>query len=81
MDANEEIKKMLTGITGLNFDEIGDEDNLVEDLGVDSLKVIEIATEMEKSFKVKVKDSHLMNIKTVADVSKVLKELLEAKIA
>lgn len=70
------IKTMLSRITGLDPGEINDQDSLVDDLGVDSLKVIEIATEIERSYKVKIKDSQLMNIKSVADAANILEELL-----
>lgn len=75
----EEIKGMLAKLTGLEPQEIGDEDDLFKDLGIDSLKVIEIATQIERAYKVVVKDSQLANLRTVKDAAGFLKELIEKK--
>jgi len=76
---NQEVKEMLSKMTGIDAGEIKDTDNLVDDLGIDSLKVIEIATQIERAYKVVVKDSQLMQLTTVNDAVAVLKELLEKK--
>lgn len=74
-----EIKGMLARLTGLEAEEIGDDDDLFKDLGIDSLKVIEIATQIERAYKVTVKDSQLANLRTVKDAAGFLKELIEKK--
>lgn len=75
----QEIKELLSRITGLGVEEIGDDDDLIEDLGIDSLKVIEIATQVERAYRVIVKDSQLMKLKTVKNAVDFLRELLEQK--
>lgn len=79
IDAATEIKNMLGRMTGLDPQEIKDTDVLVDDLGIDSLKVIEIATYIEKTFKVKVKESQMAKIKTVKDAANILDELVKGK--
>lgn len=74
-----EIKGMLSRLTGFETNEIGDADDLFKDLGIDSLKVIEIATQIERTYKVVVKDSQLVKIRTVQDSVDFLKELLDKK--
>ncbi|MBI4706338.1 MAG: acyl carrier protein [Candidatus Omnitrophica bacterium] len=74
-----EFKEMLSKLTGLEPTEIGDEDDLFKDLGIDSLKVIEIATQIERNYKVVVKDSQLARLRTVKDAVTFLRDLLEKK--
>ncbi len=74
-----EVKEMLSKLTGLEPSEIGDDDDLFKDLGIDSLKVIEIATQIERQYQVVVKDSQLMKLRTVKDAANFLRELLEKK--
>jgi acyl carrier protein len=75
----QEVKEMLSKLTGLDPDEIGNEDDLFKDLGIDSLKVIEIATQIERQYQVVVTDSQLMKLRSVKDAANFLRELLEKK--
>ena len=74
-----QVKQMLARLSGLELDEIGDDDELIKDLGIDSLKVIEIATELEKNYKIVVADEQLQNLITVNDTVKLLEGLLKPK--
>lgn len=78
-DLRLEVKKFLSQMTGLDVEEINDDADLIKNLGIDSLKVIEIATHVERTYKVVVKDSQLMTLKTVNDAVKLLEELLAKK--
>ncbi|NQS89563.1 acyl carrier protein [Patescibacteria group bacterium] len=75
----QEIKEMLSRLTGLDVSEIGDTDDLINDLGIDSLKVIEIATQLERTYKVTVKDSELAKLRKVNEAVEFLRELLARK--
>lgn len=75
----QEVKELLSKLTGLEPAEIGDDDDLVKDLGIDSLKIIEIATNIERTYQVTVKDSQLMSLRTVKDAANLLRELLGKK--
>ena len=75
----QEVKEMLSKLTGLDPSEIGDNADIVNDLGVDSLKVIEIATSIERTYKVVVKDSELAKLRTVKEAVGFIKELLEKR--
>lgn len=75
----QEVREMLSKLTGLEPSEIGDDDDLFKDLGIDSLKVIEIATKIERQYQVVVKDSQLKNLRTVKEAVALLRELLEKK--
>lgn len=73
------IKEMLAQMTGLDVTDINDGDNLFEDLGIDSLKAIEVATTLERNFGVVVKDSQLMNLKTVSDAVNFVRDFTKDK--
>jgi len=74
-----EVKEMLSRMTGFEPEEIGLDMEFVKDLGIDSLKVIEIATAIEKTYKVTVADRHVMQLKTVKEAVKLIQELLDKK--
>ena len=75
----QEVKQLLSRLTGLEIEEIGDTDDLISDLGIDSLKIIEIATEIERKYKVAVKDSQMARLRKVRDAVNFLRELLVRK--
>ena len=75
----QEVKEMLSKLTGLDPSEISDNADIINDLGVDSLKVIEIATSIERTYKVVVKDSELAKLRTVKDAVGFITELLEKR--
>lgn len=75
IDSAKEVKEMLARMTGLAVDEIKEDAHLFNDIGIDSLKVIEIATYMEKTYKVTVKESQMATVKTVQDAINLLSGL------
>lgn len=75
----QEVKQILSRLTGLDIGEIGDSADVFNDLGIDSLKIIEIATEIERTYKVAVKDSELVKLRTVKDAVGFLRELIARK--
>ena len=75
----QEVKQILSRLTGLDVEEISDGADVVNDLGIDSLKIIEIATEIERTYKVAVKDSELGKLRTVKDAVSFLRELIARK--
>lgn len=75
----QEVKELLAELTGLDAADIGETDDIIEDLGIDSLKVIEIATRVERAYKVTLKDSDLMKLRKVKDAVEFLRGLLEKR--
>ncbi len=52
----------------VNTDELVPEANLLDDLGADSLDVVELAMALEDEFGLQVPDEDLENIRTVQDI-------------
>jgi acyl carrier protein len=80
MDANairDNIKQSIARITGIAPDQISDTASYVDDLGLDSLSILEIAVDAELCFRVKIPDERLPEIHTVADAVRVVTEYLQ----
>ena len=71
MAAEAEIEPKVKGIIadqlGVGEDEIKPESSFIEDLGADSLDIVELVMAMEEEFEVEIPDEEAENIKTVQD--------------
>ena len=75
----QEIKELISNATGLSVEEIKPDANFWEDLGVDSIKAIEITVAIERKYKIRVRDEQVAQITTVDQAVKVVREALEKK--
>lgn len=64
----EKVKEILAKELDLELDEIRPESDIQEDLGADSLAVMEIVMALEEEFEIEIPDSVTANIKTVKDI-------------
>ena len=64
----DKIKEILVEQLGADEDSIALETNIQEDLGADSIAVMELIVEIEGEFDVEVPEEALMEIKTVGDM-------------
>ncbi len=58
---------------GVDLDDVTMEKSLMEDLGADSLDIVDLVMAFEDEFGVKISDQDLSKIKTVKDVVEALK--------
>jgi len=73
---NEEINRILKDTLDLKYNqEIKPEHNLVEDLGADSLNVVEIVIGLEAEFDIEILDEEAEKVKTVQDVYNLVRDL------
>jgi len=61
------VKNIIAEQLGVGEDEIKPEASFVEDLGADSLDIVELVMAMEEEFEVEIPDEEAENIKTVGD--------------
>lgn len=61
------VKNIIAEQLGVGEDEIKPESSFVEDLGADSLDIVELVMAMEEEFEVEIPDEEAENIKTVGD--------------
>lgn len=73
-----EIKEMISEVIEIPYDELDDEALFVKDLGVDSLRALEILAMLEKKYKIDIDQqilSEFTNVnKTIEAMSNLLKE-------
>ena len=70
----DKVRSNIASKLGLDEDEITPEKNLANDLGADSLDVVELSMDLEREFNLKFEDSDTEKIQTVADLYKLIEE-------
>ncbi|MDY7229928.1 acyl carrier protein [Hyalangium rubrum] len=61
------VKSIIADQLGVSDEEIRPEASFIEDLGADSLDIVELVMAMEEEFEVEIPDEEAENIKTVGD--------------
>ena len=64
----EKLKDIIVDVMGCNPDEITMDTTFVDDLGADSLDLVDLVMAVEEEFDVKIADEDLEGIKTVGDI-------------
>ncbi len=77
IDMFEKVKEIIARELMVEEDEVTMEANIKDDLGADSLAVVDLAMALEDEFEVEIPDEDLENIKTVGDIVEYLKEKAE----
>ncbi len=74
MSTIEIVKKIIAEQLCISTDDIKDDANVIEDLGADSLDVVELLMTFEDEFKVSIPDDKLEELKTIPQIVKVIDE-------
>lgn len=64
----DDIKDVVVEQLGVNADEVKEDSKFVEDLGADSLDVVELVMALEEKFDIEIPDDEAEKIQTVKDV-------------
>ncbi|MBE8949287.1 MAG: acyl carrier protein [Quinella sp. 3Q1] len=70
MSTFEQVKKIVKEQLGVEEDEIQMSSTFVDDLGADSLDIVELIMAFEEEFNIEIPDEKAEKIKTVEDVVK-----------
>ena len=70
----DKVRSIVATKLGLDENEITPEKSLSNDLGADSLDVVELSMELEREFNLKFEDADTEKIETVADLYKLIEE-------
>lgn len=73
----EKIAQILADQLDADLESITPETRIAEDLGADSLDVVELLMSIEDEFEVEVPDEEIENVKTVGDVVEYIKANIE----
>jgi acyl carrier protein len=72
-DIEAKVKSIIADQLGVGEDEIKPESSFIEDLGADSLDIVELVMAMEEEFEVEIPDEEAENIKSVGDAINYIK--------
>ncbi|MBF4693090.1 acyl carrier protein [Fusibacter ferrireducens] len=64
----EKVRDILVEELDLDVDEVTMESDIREDLGADSLDMVDLIMSIEDAFEIKVEENDAVNIKTVGDI-------------
>ena len=69
----EKVKKIIVEQLGVEEDEITMESSFIDDLGADSLDIVELIMALEEEFELEIPDSEAEKITTVGDAVEYIK--------
>lgn len=68
----EKLRKLLADQLNLAPEKITAESKIIDDLGADSLDIVEMLMVLEEEFNITVNDEESVNLKTVGDIVKLI---------
>ena len=68
------VKKIIADKLDIEEDKITPESSFLDDLGADSLDIVELIMELEEEFGIEIPDEDAEKIRTVADAVKYIEE-------
>ena len=71
----EKVKELVAEQLGISQDEIKPESNIVEDLGADSLDVIEMLMTLEEEYGISIPDDQIGQVKTIGQIVQLIENL------
>lgn len=79
MTVREQILEVLSNQLGTPYDKITDDKHIVNDLGADSLDVIEIAIEIEEEVDIRLPDDEARSVTTVGELIKLVEQKVQTQ--
>ena len=73
-DMSEKVKDIIEKELGVEREKLTNEASFIEDLGADSLDIVELVMEFEKEFNIDIPDEDAEKLWTVGDALKYLQE-------
>jgi acyl carrier protein len=70
----DEVKEVVVEQLNVGPDEVKEESKFIEDLGADSLDVVELVMALEEKFDIEIPDEEAEGIATVADAIKFIED-------
>lgn len=75
----EKVKSIIVNKLGVSEDEVKEESSFVEDLGADSLDIVELIMDLEEEFGIEIPDEDAEKIRTVGEAIKYIEAKASAK--
>ena len=70
----DDVKEVVAEQLGVNAADVKEDSKFVDDLGADSLDVVELVMALEEKFDIEIPDENAESIATVADAVKFIEE-------
>ena len=78
MSVAEKVKSIIVEQLGVDAEEVTPAASFTDDLGADSLDIVELVMAMEEEFDIEIPDDDAEKIQTIGDAIAYLKEKVEA---
>ncbi|MBE6857138.1 MAG: acyl carrier protein [Ruminococcus sp.] len=75
----DKLKELIVDQLGVDEDEVTMEANIQEDLGADSLDIVDLITTIEDEFDLSIPDEAVEGIKTVGDIANYIEKNADAE--
>jgi acyl carrier protein len=72
-----EARKHIAQIVEIPENDLKDDSRFTEDLGVDSMKALEIVASIEKKYRIKIPENKIPTIKTPGNVFQIIEKTLK----
>lgn len=79
MNIEKNLKKMIASQLNIKEDKLTDDAKIIDDLGADSLDIVEMFMALEEEFEITIPDEKVVELKTVKNVVDFVKNTLENK--
>ena len=73
-ETSDRVKKIVVEHLGVEADKVTEEASFIDDLGADSLDIVELVMAFEEEFGVEIPDDAAEKINTVGDANKYIEE-------
>ena len=73
----DKVKKIIVDQLDVEEDKVTEAASITDDLGADSLDVVDLVMSFEEEFDIEIPDDQVEKIKTVGDIVKVIEEKVE----
>ena len=80
VEIRDSIKKVIANVSDIALEEIEDSASFKEDLGLDSLVLLEISVEIGLRFQLDIPEEQLMQLQTVQDTVELVQQCLAANV-
>lgn len=74
MDIFEQVKKILCDQLDLEEEQVNEDSEVIDDLGADSLDIVDLVMTLEEEFDTEIPDEDIENLKTAGDIVKYIEE-------
>ena len=73
----EKIKSIVADQLGVDEDQVTEDASFIDDLGADSLDIVDLIMNLEETFNIEIPDSDAEKVATVGDVVDYIKNLVD----